>query len=71
MQGEKFVVLKQRLICSFFIFANNETAGKNKALLLYIKEPKKKFIIFFKTDIEIFFFLNCQNKNTVRHLTRL
>lgn len=26
----------------FFIFANNETAGKNKALLLlYIKEPKK------------------------------
>lgn len=43
MQGEKFVVLKQRLICSFFIFANNETAGKNKALLLYLKEPKKVY----------------------------
>lgn len=56
MQGEKFVVLKQRLICSFFIFANNETAGKNKALLLYIKEPKKRLLFLFKTDIENFFF---------------
>lgn len=40
--GRKICRFETKVNLFFFIFANNETAGKNKALLLYIKEPKKR-----------------------------